>query len=176
MRRRQHDAAKNQKQDGLSKQQKQAHRRSVSSHSSEEEVLLVWCMNFITWTVNMETMFELCTFYRVKGQWWPDLPLQQKCCLVHKLRRHSWSWVKTQRVTEMPRQETPVMPCQVHENNPYNLLPSSCIDVVSHPSFFSFSCRCFLRGFKYLQFLGRESGRWSVPGGPQQQHGLPTAP
>lgn len=124
----------------------------------------------------METMFERYTFYRVKDQWWPDLPLRQKCCLVHKLRPRRWSWAKTQRVTEMPRQETPVMPCQVHKNNPYILLPSSCTDVVSHSSFFSFSCRCLLGGFQHLQFLGRESGRWSVPGGPQLQHGLPTAP
>lgn len=129
----------------------------------------VFLCDFLDMAVNVEARFELCAFYRVKDQWWPDWPFRQKCCLVHKLRPHPGSWAITQRVMETPRQETPVTPCQVHDNNPSILLHWCGFTLIF------LSSRCLLRGFKHLQFLGRESGRWSVPGGPQLQHGLPTA-
>lgn len=176
MRRRQHEAAKNQKQEDLSKHHWQKHRHSVSSHSSGEEVLLLWCIITVCHYVDnpMELMFKLYTFHRVRGQWWPDLPLRQKCCLVHKLRPHPLRWMRTQRVKERPRQETPVMPCQVHRNHPCIVFkPLHCF----FHTFLSFSSsRCLLRGFQHLQFLGRESGWWPIPGGPQLQHGLPATP
>lgn len=121
VRRRQREAANNQKQEETQKRPWEAHRSSMSSHSSGDEV---WTQRSLILHEGLFWGFFVGEIERALKVWiyvshrerrrrlWPDWPLHP-CWRVHTLRPHPWTWVRTLKVMETPRLGTPATLCQV---------------------------------------------------------------
>lgn len=80
-------------------------------------------------------MSGVYTSNRGRSQLWPDSPLQQKCCQIHRLSSRPWNSMRAQKPTETPRLGTPATPCQVKtDQHPptvnCTVVPALCLTLI----------------------------------------------
>lgn len=122
MRRRHRETANNQKEkEETSKRQWGAHRSSVSSHSSGDEVgvmVRVATLSHFMFCMADQEVYSLSWMYfnRGKSQLWLDSLLHLRCWRPQRLKPCPLTSGRILRPMDTPRLVTLVMPCQVNDN------------------------------------------------------------